>query len=554
MSEAAILAARAAALAASGDDAGADRVFGEALQRYPADARLANSAGNFHAKAGRSPRALDLFQGALAIDPELHEAAFNAAITLQRLDRAPEAVELLRERAGGLSHDARYWSLRGDSERMAGHLREAATSYARALAIDRDHAAALKGRARVSLEQGAARAVADHELALARNPGDPYLVHDYAHALNEAGQADEARTVASLLVEGQPAWPDALQLLASLRWAAGEKDRFDDHFAAIAKDAATPDIHLVWADALSGVDRPARAAEVLANARLRWADDPRIALAEAIAVGESGDGERAEALFCAAGDAPSPEWAVERARNLLRLAKPDLAERLLGPVAEADLRDVAAWSLRDLAWRLMGDARHAWLHGQEGLIQELPLDLPEFNRARALLDQVHASSARPIGQSVKCGSQTRGALFARTEPEMSAIERAVMAALKTYRERLPPADPRHPLLSLRDVPWKIAGSWSILLQGEGHHAAHIHPLGVLSSAAYFSVPSGVDQPGRPGWLELGRPPSTMGMDLEPLAAVRPREGRCVLFPSTLFHGTRAIAKGRRMTVAFDVTA
>lgn len=554
MTEAAALASRAAALAASGDDAGAERAFEDALRRFPADARLHNSAGNFHAQAGRAQRALDLFDRALSIDPALHEAAVNAAITLQHLDRAGEAAARLHERENALAGNPKYWAVRGHAERLSGALDRAAASFSRALGIDPAHPSALKGRARVALEQGEARAVEDHERALARNPGDPDLVHDYAHALREAGHHDEARTVASLLVEGQPGWPDGLVLLASMRWAAGERDRFDDHFATATRSGATPDIYLAWANTLSGVDRHSRAAEVLAAARRRWADDQRLALAEAIAVAESGDAKRAEALFAAGGRDSAPEWAVERARNLLRLSEPERAEALLAPVAEADLRDVAAWSLRDLAWRMTGDARHAWLHGQDGLIRMLPLDLPGLSDARDLLDRIHAHSAPPIGQSVKEGSQTRGALFARTEPGIATIRRAVLAALEAYRAGLPPADPRHPLLAFRDAPWQITGSWSILLQGAGHHAAHIHPLGVLSSAAYFTVPGGIDREDRPGWLELGSPPEGMRTGLAPLKTIRPLEGHCVLFPSTLFHGTRAIAAGRRMTVAFDVTA
>ncbi|MCT2559671.1 tetratricopeptide repeat protein [Tsuneonella sp. YG55] len=554
MTEAAVLASRAAALAANGDDAGASIAFEEALKRFPGDPRLFNSAGNFHAEAGRAQRALEMFERALAIDPRLHEAAKNAAITLQGLGRVEEAIALLRTRERDLGRDASYWTLRANAEQQAGRLPEAGNSFARAITIDGADPDALKGRARVSLERGEARAVEDYERALARNPGDPYLVRDYAYALHEAGLPSEARTVAELLVEGQPGWPEALGLLASLRWAAGEGDRFDDHFAQAADRAASPDVHLAWADTLSGIDRPARAAEVLAVARGKWPGDARLALAEAVALGESGAAERAEAAFSTANEPPSPEWAVERTRNLLRLGRPEAAETLLGPVAEADLGNVAAWALRDLCWRATGDARHRWLHGQDGLIRTVPLALPGHDRVRDLLDRIHARSARPIGQSVKDGSQTRGALFARAEPEIALIERAILSALETYRSGLPPADARHPLLAFRDAPWKITGSWSILLQGEGHHAAHVHPLGVISSAAYFSVPAEVDEPERPGWLELGRPPPSLGIDLGPLAVVRPREGTCVLFPSTLFHGTRPIGTGRRMTVAFDVTA
>jgi hypothetical protein len=160
----------------------------------------------------------------------------------------------------------------------------------------------------------------------------------------------------------------------------------------------------------------------------------------------------------------------------------------------------------------------------------------------------------PIGQSVKLGSQTKGALFARAEPELARLETALHDAMAEYRAGLPRADSAHPLLAQRDAPWSICGSWSILLDGEGHHAAHIHPRGLLSSASYWLVPDEIEDTGQPGWLELGNPPPGLAAGLGSLHTVRPEAGTLVLFPSTLFHGTRPISRGRRMTVAFDVTA
>jgi hypothetical protein len=98
-------------------------------------------------------------------------------------------------------------------------------------------------------------------------------------------------------------------------------------------------------------------------------------------------------------------------------------------------------------------------------------------------------------------------------------------------------------------------SWSVRLAGGGFHAAHFHPGGILSSACYISLPD--DLPGSPeksGWLEIGRPPPELGLDLPPLATFEPKAGHLVLFPSYLFHGTRPFAGGERLTVAFDLVA
>lgn len=556
MTSPAVLRQQALDRARAGDDAGATRLFDEGLRLFPSDAAFANSAGNFHAGAGRPDRALALFEQALAIGPTLHEATINRAVVLPRLGRAEEAAAYLREREPALAGVPRYWTTRAAAELASGDPAAAADSYDAAIARDPANARALGGRATAALEAGQDRAVADHERALSASPGDPYLLRGYAHALMAAGRPAEAVAISGAIAAQLPGWIEGLELHATLRWAAGERGDFTSHYAAAAMaQPPTPALALSWAAMLSGVDRHAEAADVLGAARSRWPADGELTLAEAVAAGEAGDHDRAGALLEAPGRTDSG-WLVARARHRLRVARPDAAEADLATALADDGDDIAAWALRDLCWRLLGDDRHHWLHGQEGLMQRLRLDLTASERdtLRATLDALHDRSAMPIGQSVKDGSQTRGALFHRRDPAILRARDAIRAAVEAYRAALPAADPAHPLLRHRDAPLRFAGSWSIRLDGQGRHATHIHPRGLLSSAAYVTVPASVDAPDEPGWLELGRPPRSLDLALPALHRIRPEEGWLALFPSTLFHGTRPIRDGRRMTIAFDVTS
>jgi len=63
----------------------------------------------------------------------------------------------------------------------------------------------------------------------------------------------------------------------------------------------------------------------------------------------------------------------------------------------------------------------------------------------------------------------------------------------------------------------------------------------------------LDRSTQEGWLELGRPPPDLQMDLDPLATIEPEAGSLVLFPSYLYHGTRPFSAGKRLSVAFDVS-
>ncbi|WP_086733949.1 tetratricopeptide repeat protein [Erythrobacter colymbi] len=550
-----LIAQQASALAAQGRDGEAAALYERGLADYPQDARLANSAGNFHFKAGRIEQALALFETALALDAGLVEAGVNAAIALGRLGQPARAAALLAPLECAAQGNPGYWRVRADSERQAGRYGDAAASMARAVALDPSGPRTARSRARLALERCDPQAVALAETALTLNPGDPALLFDYAQALALEGRMGEALECTTTLVTHVPGWTDGLKLHAELRWAAGERERFADHFETVAAmQGAGPPVWLAWSETLEGVDRHGESAATLARARTVWPEDANLALAQAVALGEAGAAHEAQAVLEQFAALSSPDWATARGRNWLRLGEPARAEAELAKVRVDRPGDVAAWALSDLGWRMTGDARHGWLHGQDGLVRQiaLPLTTTERETITALLLDIHRHSAMPIGQSVKHGSQTRGALFARAEPELARLEAALHEAMAEYRAGLPARDAGHPLLARRDDPWTICGSWSILLDGEGHHAAHIHPRGLLSSASYWLVPEEVEAPGGPGWLELGSPPAGLAPGLGALHSVRPEAGTLVLFPSTLYHGTRPITRGRRMTVAFDV--
>jgi tetratricopeptide (TPR) repeat protein len=349
MMDAPQIARQALALAERGNDAGAAALFDRGLQQFPGDARFANSAGNFHAKAGRTERALELFTCALAIMPSLGEAAVNAAIVLMRLERPREAARLLASHEGAAN--ARYWSVRGDAERLSGDLAAAARSYERSTAIEPRYAKALAGRARVALERSEPAVVAAYDLAIASNPGDPEVFRDLIQALAATGRLGEALECSTALIGQLPGWTEALALHAELRWASGDRAAFDDHFAVAAERAKGAELHLAWAGVLSGVDQFDDAATVLERAEREWPDDRGLALARAIALGEAGRMAEASALLDRFPMEADPDWDLARGRIALQQGNVDRAETLLAAVRSRRPDDVAAWALTDLCWR-----------------------------------------------------------------------------------------------------------------------------------------------------------------------------------------------------------
>ncbi|GGC35419.1 hypothetical protein GCM10011371_23470 [Novosphingobium marinum] len=558
MSQANIAVLRQGALDAekAGRPEEAAALFDRALEESPKDAALWNSAAGSALRMSDGERAVTMFRMALTLDPRSLECAINLGIALRKVGRPREAIEELAKYEDEAVNDARYWSVRGAAERDVGKLAAAARSYDHCLALKADHKQALQGRARVALERGEANARERFERALQAQKGDAQAWLGFAQALDVSGQPQEALKIATQLAEQAPQWTDGLDFLAQMRIATGQGGDFASGYAAAVKRVPQDKaVRFAWARSLAGVDRYADAADVAARAARDFADEPGFRLLEAIHAGEAGDDERAERIF-AALDLQSEDRLLHEARHRLRRHEADRAEELLARALADDPFSVAGWALRSIAWRMLGDPRNEWLNGQEGLVQLLPLPLDEdtFEAARKSLHGLHDRSALPIGQSVRGGTQTRGRIFSRTEPEFLALGRAVAEALETYRSGLPPLDETHPLLRLRDAPLHFAGSWSVRLVSNGHHTGHVHPRGVLSSALYMELPEGLGAGDRDGWLELGRPPADLRLDMPPMRIVEPKRAHLALFPSSLYHGTRPFEGGCRMTVAFDVVS
>lgn len=534
----------------------ATNIFAAACLTHPADIALLNSAGAFHARRREHLLALGYFDRALKLNSDYGEAVVNRAISLAALGRRDEAMVGLCNAQTKLSNDPRYWSARASIERDGKNLTAAAASYDRCLLLNPTHQRALHGRARVALERAEQDRVARYRTALAATPDDGDLWLGFAQALEEDGDHDTAMSISTQMAERAPGWVAAQELLAQQRWASGEESSFCDHYQHAVENAAnTPELFRSWTRMLAGVDQFDQAAQIAAIARTRFPEEPIFALLEAVHAGEAGNDARAEQIFSTLS-MTGTDRMVHEARHRLRIGQPENAERLLATVVETQPDHVGAWALRDLAWRLLNDSRHDWLHGQAGLIASISLDLDPrtLGELVALLDQLHDRSSWPVGQSVRDGTQTRGGLFDRAKTEISQLKRCVDSAVKSYRTGLPPTDPHHPLLRQRDSDMHIEGSWSVRLSGGGRHVAHIHPHGLLSSAAHLVVPPADLSEAEDGALELGRSPPDLRLDLQPIATIAPRVGYCVLFPSTLYHGTRPFSNGRRLTVAFDVTA
>lgn len=535
----------------AGEGRAAADAFVRALRAAPDDPQINNNYANLLGDIGEREAALRHYDRALAAAPGFADARLNRALLLQELGRPADALADL----DALDPSARLHAARGGVLRDLDRLDEAAAAFDAALALDPARAPALVGRARVALERGEADASERYARALAVRPDDEALLLDRALAAEAEGGASAEPQLAAAVAR-RPLWADGHEQLARMRAEMGDADdparSFRDALTAVPGGRA---LHLAYWGTLIHAGRYEDALHAIDLAPPPLRDDREALLLEALAASEAGTPGRADGALARLGDAP--EAAITRARHDLRCERPDAAAAALEPVVAAAPDDVHAWALLSLAWRMLGHPRYAWLAEQPGLhaAVDLPFAPGELDELAALLRSLHRTRAHPIGQSLRGGTQTRGRLFARTDPLLRRLRERLEEAVAQHLARLPPRDDAHPLLRHRDGTWFLAGSWSVRLQASGFHVNHVHPLGVLSSAFYVALPPSLGRDDtRAGWLDLGAPPVELGLDLPPLATIEPRPGRLALFPSYLFHGTRPFASGERLTIAFDVAA
>lgn len=538
----------------AGNATAAEAAFEAALNLDPANPQLLMNFGNFRQALGQVDQSLELYDRALAQAPEAIDIRFNRLLALTALGRVDEALAEAESLLRTLPAEPRLHSTHGVILRALSRLREAGQAFERALELDPQAPMALHGRAQIAADRDEDAASGWYRKALVSYPNSGDLIIGLAGALEGEGRGDEAATTLEEAVRANPSWIEGQAALARMRWEAGKDEDFiRDLEAALSAEPANGPMWSVLATTLAGADLPAAAAQAASEGVRATDGDTRLRLLQAFLVSEAGDLERADELFA---ELPTglPGRHLSEARHALRAHRFDQASKLLDEARQESPWDIAAWAMTSLAWRLTGDLRAQWLNQQPGLIRTLDLDLSpaELDQLAERLRALHRTRVRPLHQSLRGGTQSRGRLFEREEPEIALLATKIREAVDRYWLQLPDADAAHPLLRHRGRKPIIEGSWSIRLTDGGFHIPHFHPEGIISSAAYVVVPE--SSTSGEGWLEIGAPPPDLELPVQFIESVEPRPGRLALFPSYMFHSTRPFSAGERLTAAFDVVA
>jgi Tfp pilus assembly protein PilF len=452
----------------------------------------------------------------------------------------------------GNPFDAEFWRERARAARAVQDMAEAdkAINEAARLAPDDPLTTFLRAQSAYELGHPAAALFAR---AVQLWPENPDALRNHALALASEGLPEEAIRLLARALAARPDWLDGQRVLASLRYSHGETEGYDAGFAEAVK--AQPQNQGLWLGWFTlraqQRDWPA-ACRILEEAAAKLGETRPLAVARAFLASESGDLAEAQAHLAALAGVEDDFLALCRIRTALRAGDPAAARDLAMALTPTRLAG-QVWPYLSTAWRLLGDRRAAWLDGDPVLhgVLDPGLSATEIADLAALLRRLHTASLPYAEQSVRHGTQTDRSLLLRHEPLLGTVRARLMEALCDYVAKLPPPDPRHPVLGRPRGGLQISGSWSVRLGAGGFNVTHSHPAGWLSAVLYVALP---DDPGPApaGALHLGAPPPELGITLPPYAVIPPRAGHLVVFPSILWHGTYPFAAGERLNIAFDV--
>lgn len=501
----------------------AEKSFDEAWHRAPERTDICMARlGFIHRQFGETA-AISAFDVMTAMFPESTALRHRYALFLQKIDATAAALR--------------------ETERV--------------LALNPNLNGALHLKARLELDGGCGNAVASYVAAKEHDPNNFSVTQGLAAAIWHRDGTAAALHFLDAQLDQQPEWLDGWILRARIAWQSGQAEEALSGYQIACSRLPMND--MLWRSRLEDVAKMeggTRSIEI-ASKRAPLLELPpllRCTLAEITST--AGDFKNADALFDSLDEGQLPHLSY--IRHLIRMHQYERALEIAERHA-MHFNDMDSWVYVWTLWRVLEDPRLDWLNAQGRLVTYV--DIPDFHLVQGQLaqklNQLHAPMARhPFDQSPRGGTQTDGHLFARTDAEIVQLRSMVNDAVMQVVADLPPVDQTHPFLSAPRHSVRYTGSWSIRLQNAGFHEAHYHSQGWMSSALYVAIPDtlGTSIDSAEGWLELGKPPKDLGLNLNPLTLIEPKVGRLALFPSILWHGTRPFPAGERLTIAFDIKA
>ena len=550
----------------SGQYEEAIKVLARACRSDPKTAIYHQALGDANYALRRADEALDAFNRAIIVDPQLSLAYIGKARALGLKDRHVEATALLESRVanGDLDH------------RVLLELSIFQTALARPTDAIETCVLATKTYPKSSVAwHNLAAAYCDYGLfedALkatesARRLRELNLHTELvrARALTGLGKLDEAEHAFEKVCTGAPLYAEALRDEAQLIWMrTGDTKAASRRLAAgVAANPQDGQLASTLAKALHFGGDLEGARQTLAAALDRILEPhPGLILHAAELAIEAGDVEQGLALSerALAFDPELPAHLYRWCDAAMAMGRGADAFAAAKKLVERDPFDQQALARLATAARLIDHPLAQELFDYETLVRAYKIETPKgwsdldsyLADLKSVLLVRHSFKEHPFDQSLRHGGQATLNLGRDKSPEILAFATAIDEPIRVHIEHLRALNGR--LGARARDSYQIIGAWSVLLQPGGYHHDHIHHLGWLSSAFYVEVPDAPPNNPHEGWIRFGAPGIRTSPALGAQHAVKPEPGTLVLFPSHMWHGTIPFTAGtQRMTIAFDVT-
>ncbi len=561
--------AQARAALARGDLKAAGAALQKAMALGPRIAAVRATAGDLLVAMGRAGEAAGAYEDALTLDPAFAAARLGLAQLLLDQGRAEDALGILEpfdsaDARHGPAAEVRalkaFALLALDRPAEALQVAGAACSCPDTPSISGLFA---RGRALSALARYR-EAIDDLTQADGLRPGEPGILCALGKARVGAGDLQGAERAFRAALDKAPSLPDALDGLCQVLWMDGRSAAIRPVFeAAKTHGTKNPDPWYREALTLNRMGEGEAALDALRAAQARFGVQPGFDFLAADILRETGDLDAALVRARRAHEARPQDWTVATAlvRALLQAGKAQEALGLCDRALGAAPLDQIWLAFRATAMRALGHPPRERDGDYDRLITVADLSPPDgyadmdaFNTALAeRLHALHGTTAHPLDQSLRGGTQTTVPLQHLGDPVIDAFFQVLKAPVDTFIHTLPD-DPSHPFFSRRAAGWRLSGAWSVRLRPDGYHVNHVHGGGWISSAYYVTLPPGIEgSQAREGWLKFGEPPFPVPGAPGPEHVVEPKQGRLALFPSFLWHGTVPFTgHAPRLTIAMDI--
>lgn len=543
---------------AQGDSRQALAYLERSLLLEPDRAEFHVNYSNLLRSLGRPKDAELALRRAVSVEPSSRQARLALARLLADTGMHAAAIDEAQPLLERNADDAEALAVTASAQSSLDQLEEAAANFERVIAIRPDYAVARHNFAALLCKQGhAENALQELDESERLGAAGPSLSYNRGSAFLMLSRFDEADEALRRALELAPEDASVHELLSKLRFMRGEHD-----FTRSLEGADEPHLLLLRGDLLRRAGRIESALALMRNLYERYPDSPSLATSLAVLLQEHGQLEEALVHARRAAEALPDDTAANEnlIAILLQLGRPDETTGYLARLRELQPLDQRWLAYEATAARLAGNPRYEELFDYQRFVRGFDLEPPpgyatieEFHEELIpVLYERHGFETHPLDQSLRCGSQTPRSLLSDPSPVIEDLIGSLRKSIEAYREAIG-YDPEHPFLERNRGDSRMVGCWSVKLRSSGFHVNHIHPEGWLSSAYYVEVPENVSTAtDKGGWIKFGEPRMpTPGAG--PAHFEQPREGRLVLFPSYMWHGTVPFESDQhRMTVAFDV--